>query len=375
MTTPGARVERDTHINLEPTLAFNGDPNRIPVQMPERISGYKDLVIEALTPEHEAFEEYAKAYVAHILNKQNIEAGNFVWPPFKLSHLKDMPDEAMYDAEGNMHEEYVVNVIRDYLIPTIKDKGNHLLVLHGLIDGKPGFIGGGLSFDSVDTEDEGWISKGIIARNTNGKEHRGNGLGRIIQEARVMHWMLEHPQLNNLNTGVNINEEGCDRFKHVVTSQVLGDMSILHKLRTGETIKSDDIQSLFSASMRLRVEQGYAENLIFTEEEYKKFVDKVENIIGPWPLYGFTPESVRKGKDIIAATAELLGVPLTPTEHTFLGLGGRHLNAIENSARVKGKDELNHTRRLIIVREDWEALAKQRYPDLASYLDQAKRAA
>jgi hypothetical protein len=55
---------------------------------------------------------------------------------------------------------------------------------------------------------------------------------------------------------------------------------------------------------------------------------------------------------------------MTSTEHTFLRLGGRMLNAIENSAVVRGAEELNHTRRYLIVREDWEALAVQRYPEV-----------
>jgi hypothetical protein len=364
----------------EPRLAFTGNPNLIPVCLPETVVGYQDVVVEALRPEHEAFDEYAKAYVGQILHRDNIAAGTFVWPPFKLNDLANATDDQLYDKDGNMKPDIVQRAIDAYLVPTVQDKGNHLLVLHGTVNGSPQLIGGGLSFDSVVNEDEGWISKGIVAKaSEDGSiEHRGKGFGRVIQEARVMHWMMEHPQLNNLNTGVNINPEykgrHIDRFAHQITSNVIGDMDVIQRLRTDQPVTLTDVMNNFANSMSLHSGRGYGDSLGYSEGAYEEFLAEIAKQVGPEGFSGFTPDSVVKRKNIMVATAKLLNVPMTSTEHTFLRLGGRMLNAIENSAVVRGAEELNHTRRYLIVREDWEALAVQRYPEVQPYLEQLKAA-
>lgn len=358
----------------EPRLAFDGNPNYIPVTVPETLTGYSDIRVEAITTRHPQFEELAGTYIAHVLHADNINSGNFVWPPFKLKEFIDVPDEELFEADGNMKPEIIQAVLERYLKPTIRDKGNHLLILHGTVNGEPGFIGGGLSFEGVKNEDEGWISKGVVAIETNGLENRGNGLGRALQEARIMHWMLTHQGKNHLNTGVNIEEAGISPQMHEVSSKFLRDMDVMQQLRTGETVTVDSVAQQLEMVYGLLVQQGFGEFIEQDSDKITAFLRDVRKTAGTEGFSGFTPDSVRRRKDIIVAAAGLFDVPVTATERTFLRAGAKYVNAIPNSAVVRSHPELNHTRRLILDREVWEKLNAQDNPQIAQYLAEQRAA-
>jgi len=363
----------------EPTLAFNGNPDCIPIHIPETnipesLAGYSDIKVEAITTDHPQFQEMAGAYIGHVLHRDNIQAGSFVWPPFKLTDYTSA-DERRFEEDGNMNPSVVQAVVKEYLTGTIADKGNHLLILQGIKEGKPAFIGGGMSFRGVDTEDEGWISKGIIAA-----EHRGAGLGRALQEARIMHWMLSHPDKNNLNTGVNIepNFQGREitSEEHELTSGIVAEMDIRQNLLEGNALTSNDLKEQFDLLLQLRTRQGYPEPFAHNPQGRAELEHSFAELLGHTTTRGFTPDNMRLRKNIMVATAKALGIPMTPTERTFLRAGARYANALPHNAVVLAHPNvLNHTRRLLLERKYWLQLATQEFDGLEAYLvDQARAA-
>jgi len=371
--------EATVHTDIpEPRLAFDGNPDLISVQLPEgnipeSLRDFNDIQVEAITTEHPQFHSLAGAYIANILHRDNIMGPSFVWPPFKLKEYVS-PDEIVFDDDGNMNPNVVSAVIDNYLTTTIEEKGNHLLILHGNKNGEATFIGGGMSFRGVSTEDEGWISKGIVAA-----EHRGAGLGRALQEARIMHWMLTHPDLNNLNTGVNIDpnyhERDISDDEHELTSGILVEMDIRQSLLVDKPVTAASKKRQLDLLLQLREEQGYPDPFGHSPDGRRELEDALDQLIGPDSFQGFTPDNMRKRKDILVATAKALDIPITATERTFLRAGARYANALPHNAVVRAHpDLLNHTRRLLLNRKYWEQLAPQEIEGLAEYIEEKSAA-
>ncbi len=356
-----------------PTLFYDGDPNRIRVLVPEAMHPYANLSVESLTPRHPHFDEFSRVYAAQLLNKGNL--GHFTWPPFKIKGLGDIPPEDLLDADGNLKTDLdseandYIKRISDYIRKTIYDKGNHFLVLHGMVEGRPAFIGGGMSYGGQPSEDEGWIGKGIIAEMSNGVGHRRSGLGRALQEARIMHWMLVHPDKNNLNTAVNYESHGISQDQNDMMFKALSEMDVLSNLERGGEVTPAFIEERLKMVRTLLLHQGYTEEEVMSGGyDDADFFAHIKTICGEG-FEGFTPEALERRKDVQVEVGKLFGANLAPTERTFLRFGADYRNTMPNIAVVATHpDELNHARRLLLERRRWEKLTTQAHPEIAPYL-------
>src|SRR3989344_7103722 len=235
----GAQLEAERLFTAgvtEPTLYFDGqppNPDHIRVLLPaELATDYHDVTIERIIVSSPAFREHGYAYLREMLDPRTIQRNDFTWPKFKLpDEHASKPDDELFNPDGSPQSWLLDYVFNYYLIPTVAEKGNIFMAMHGTVNGIPGsFICGGLAFPSPANEDEEWVSGGIVAETTNGICNRGKGLGRLILEARIANLMLTNTD-DNLNTGVNINPEGVPRIDHETTIQLFQLMDVMRLLK------------------------------------------------------------------------------------------------------------------------------------------------
>lgn len=351
-----------------PRFHFDGDPQRFQILLPAELAGdYQDVVLEEVGIAHEHFTELVGAWLAEIFHKDNINSGVFTWPFGKLDELASLTDEELFENGGSPQPWVIDLAFEKYVVPTISEKGNHFVAMHGVVAGEKGFIGGGLSFVGTNNENEGWMSKGVVARTTNGIENRGKGLGRLVQEGRIMHWMLNHPDKSNLNTGINLSPESFSGEWHELLFDLIIGMDMRRWLLRGEAVTADRVMHKLQTLQADLVAGGATmKELAFTDGQTRAdFLERIKKIL---PVEGFTPRAMRARKSIMVEMARLYGHEMTATEKTFLSMGARLLNGIADSAVVRNKPELAHTRRLLLKRNDWERLVVQMYPELGAYL-------